>query len=173
MTISSNFDETVPNRGGSCGGGSCGGSDRLWPIQFWPIHFGPAHLASQFWQIHFWPISVVSGKWFGQFWSIQLGPIHSCDVLLCVVLLCVGVGCWVLGVGLRFPPLRRTPLRRTAHNFALFFFSRHHFRSFFSLSGVFLWNFGVFEDREPQMCAFGLSDCHVKPRRFRSRQGFT
>ena len=41
---------------------------------------------------------------------------------------------------------------------------RPTFRSFFSLFGVFSWNFvGVFEGRGPEMCTFGLSGCRVKP----------
>ena len=68
---------------------------------------------------------------------------------------------------LRQTPLRRTALRRTAQNFALFFPSPATVFILFSLS---CWSFslnfgGVFEDRDPQMCTFGLSGCRVKPRR--------
>ena len=50
---------------------------------------------------------------------------------------------------------------------SLFFFPfPPPFPLFLSLSGVFSLNFGgVFEDRDPQMCTFGLSGCRVKPRR--------
>ena len=41
----------------------------------------------------------------------------------------------------RGTPLRRTPLRQTTQNFALFSLSRHNFRSFFPLLGVFSWYF--------------------------------
>ena len=48
------------------------------------------------------------------------------------------------------------------------------FRSFCLSLCVFLLNFGgVCEDRDPQMCTFGLSGCRVKPRRLRGRRGFT
>ena len=82
-------------------------------------------------------------------------------LLLCV---CVCGGC-VQGS----PPdnLRRTPFRRTAQNFALFLPSPATVFILFSLScWPFSLNFGgVFEDRDPQLCTFGLSGCRVKPRR--------
>ena len=49
---------------------------------------------------------------------------------------------------------------------SLFFFSLlpPQFSFFFLSLGVFSWNFlGVFEDRNPEMCTFGLSGCRVKP----------
>ena len=106
-------------------------------------------------------------------WPIHSWPIHCC-VLCCCVLLCVVCCCCVLllCVGVGFEPAGSPlapdppadPLRRTAQNFPLFCLSL----------GVFSWNFGaVFEGRDPQMCTFGLSDCHVKPRRLRGRRGFT
>ena len=65
------------------------------------------------------------------------------------------------------PPagLLRDPLRDP--KFRLFFsLSRSPFPLFFLSLGVFSWNFdGVFEGRDPEMCTFGLSGCHVKPRR--------
>ena len=74
------------------------------------------------------------------------------------------------GPPFRRTALRRTALRRTAQNFALFFPLPLPFSFFFSLSGVFSWNFGgVFEGRDPQMYTFGLSGCRVKPRRLRKR----
>ena len=49
---------------------------------------------------------------------------------------------------------------------SFFSLSRRKIRSFLPSLGVFSLNFGgVFEDRDPKMCTFGLSDCRVKPRR--------
>ena len=120
--------------------------------------------------------------WCGKVFSIVL--FLCCCVLCCccVVLLlccCCCVVCvwWVCSgplrrtalrrTALRRTALRRTALRRTAQNFALFFPSPAPVFIFFSLS---CWSFslnfgGVFEDRDPQMCTFGLSGCRVKPRR--------
>ena len=54
-------------------------------------------------------------------------------------------------------PEGRGPERQGAQNFALFFLSRSHFRSFCVSLGVFSWNFGgVFEGRGPEMCTFGV-----------------
>ena len=80
-----------------------------------------------------------------------------CVFVCCSVLLCV----CVLGV---FKASLPDPLRRTAQNFALFFSSSRHSFILFSLS---CWSFslnfgGVFEDRDPQRCTFGLSGCRVK-----------
>ena len=90
-------------------------------------------------------------------------------VVCCVLCVCVW---WVCSGPFRRTPLRRTalrqtPLRRTAQNFALFFPSPATVFILFSLS---CWSFslnfgGVFEDRDPEMCTFGLSGCGVKPRR--------
>ena len=73
------------------------------------------------------------------------------------------------------PPFLWTPFPWTAQNFALFFFPVPPQNSFFSsLSGCLLVEFWwCFEDRDPQMCTFGLSGCRVKPRRLRGRRGFT
>ena len=91
----------------------------------------------------------------------------------CVVV--VGFGCvcvWWVCSGLSAGPLRRTPLlpdppppdRPKFRAFSLS--SRHNFHSFLPLFWSFSLNFGgVFEDRDPQMCTFGLSGCRVKPRR--------
>ena len=82
-----------------------------------------------------------------------------CSVLFCVVLLlCV----WWVCSG----PLRRTPSAGPP-KFRSFFPSPATVFILFSLS---CWSFslnfgGVFEDRDPQMCTFGLSGCRVKPRR--------
>ena len=79
------------------------------------------------------------------------------------MLLCGSVLLWLWV----WTPLDRLPpVRRTAQNFALFL-PFPATVSFFLLSlEVFSWNFGgVFEDRDPQMCTFGLSGCRVKPRR--------
>ena len=64
---------------------------------------------------------------------------------------------------LRWTTLRWTTLRRTAQNFAFFSLLPPQF-SFFSPSlGVLPLNFGgVFEFRDPEMCTFGLSGCHVE-----------
>ena len=87
-----------------------------------------------------------------------------CCLFVVVVLLLLLCAWWVCS-----GPLRRTPLRRTpsAGPPTLFFsLSRNSF-ILFSLSWwSFSLNFGgVFEDRDPQMCTFGLSGCRVKPRR--------
>ena len=84
-------------------------------------------------------------------------------VLLCVVI--------VVGPSAFPRPLDRPP--PDCPKFRFFPLSRHQFRSFFSLS-VSSLNFGGFcEDRDPQMCTFGLSGCGVKPQRHRGRRGFT
>ena len=107
--------------------------------------------------------------------------------LLCVVCLCVlcGVGagftvswCGVSRVGVGFKvlvwscfvpldsPSPRTALPLDRSNFALFSPLPLQNSFYFSLSGVFSWNFGgVFEGRDTQVCTFGLSGCRVKPRR--------
>ena len=106
--------------------------------------------------------------WVGVLSVLLLCVVLCCwCVLLCVVLLfcccmcVVGVVC-VLCV-LR-TPLRRTPLRPKFRSF--FSLSRHSFYSFLLSCWSFSLKFGgVFEDRDPQMHTFGLSDCRVKPRR--------
>ena len=100
-----------------------------------------------------------------------------CCVLFCVVVVCfcvvvvlcccVVVVC-VVGV-LKAPPpdpppLDRPPLDRPKFR-SFFSLSRRKIRSFLPSLGVFSLNFGVFEDRDPQMCTFGLSGCRVEPRR--------
>ena len=109
-------------------------------------------------------------------------------VCLCVcVLVCVA---WVLvsqfhGVGyhvwvlisfghVRWPRIALPEDRpsRDRPKFRSFFPLPPHF-SFLPSLGVFSWNFGVFEGRDPQMCTFGLSDCRVKPRRLWGRRDFT
>ena len=91
-----------------------------------------------------------------------------CCVFLCCCVLCLLFCCCccvcVVGVFRASPP---DPLHRTAQNFALFLPSPATVFILFSLS---CWssslNFGgVFEDRDPQMCTFGLSGYRVKPRR--------
>ena len=87
----------------------------------------------------------------------------SCGVccLLFVVVFVVRVGGVV--VGLDHPAPDSPPPDRP--NFRSFFsVSRHHFRSSSLSLCVFSLNFGGFgEDRDPQMCTFGLSACRVKP----------
>ena len=62
------------------------------------------------------------------------------------------------------PPDRPPPDRPKFRSF--FSLSRRKIRSFLPSLGVFSLNFGgVFEDRDPEMCTFGLSGCRVKPRR--------
>ena len=93
-------------------------------------------------------------------------------------------GCWFQGLVWTALPGTVLPLDRpspgppfpwTTQNFALFFsLSRRKIRSFLPSLGVFSLNFGgVFEDRDAQMCTFGLSGCRVKQRRLRGRRGFT
>ena len=71
------------------------------------------------------------------------------------------------GTALPGTALRRTALPLDRPKFRSFCsLSRRKIRSFLPSLGVFSWNFGgVFEDRDPQICTFGLSDCRVKPRR--------
>ena len=82
-----------------------------------------------------------------------------------------GVACWwllfvcVVGVFKIFGPLSRPPSAGppfpwTAQNFALLLSPAGKFVLFFSLCVLSL-NFGVFEDRDAQMCTFGLSGCRV------------
>ena len=128
----------------------------------------------------------VSGKWFGHFWPIHFWPIHF--FVLCCWCWCgcfVGVGycvfcCWcrlllwfVWWCGYWFGPPCAGPLLADppdppppdSPKFRLSF--PPPISLCFSLLEVFQWNFGGFcEDRDPQMCTFGLSDCRVEPRRF-------
>ena len=136
-------------------------------------------LACQFWPIHFWPKLEVSG-----FWPIHFWPIHFC-VLRCVVLCvvccvaccCFYGSCWWCGCWFGHPsaghPSARHPSARHP-SISLFLFPLPSpLRSFCLSLCVFSSNFGgVCEDRDPQMCTFGLSGCRVKPRRLRGR-GFT
>ena len=94
------------------------------------------------------------------------GPTCSGFAVVVVVVVVVVAGLDFPGPPSAGPPLHWTPLCRTAQNFALFslpppflFFSP-------SLVGLFVVG-GVFENRDPQMCTFGLSGCRVKPRRLR------
>ena len=92
----------------------------------------------------------------------------------CLLLWFVLVVWLLVWTTLRRTPLPQTSLRRTAQNFALFFsVSRHQFRSFSLSLCVFSLNFGFCDDRDPQMCTYGLSGCGVEPRRLRGRRGFT
>ena len=102
-------------------------------------------------------------------------------LLLFVVVVVVRVGGVVVGLDplapdpfWRTPPPPDPPPRDRPKFRAFFSLSRHQFR-FFSLSlCVFSLNFGGFcEDRDPQLCTFGLSGCGVKPRRLCCRRGFT
>ena len=56
------------------------------------------------------------------------------------------------------PPFPWTPFSWTAQNFAFFSLSRRKIRSFLPSLGVFSLNLWCFEDWDPQMCTFGLSD---------------
>ena len=154
---------------------------------FLAIVFGQPILANPFLANPFFVCVVVVGFGVGKcsqmFVFACLLCVCVCCVVCCVfqcccVLCCVCVCVWWVCSGpfrrtplrrtpLRRTPLRRTPLRRTAQNFALFFHSPATVFILFSLS---CWSFslnfgGVFEDRDPQMCTFGLSGCRVKPRR--------
>ena len=101
------------------------------------------------------------------------------DVVVRVVFVvcCCGCGscwwcsCWFgppsAGLPSARPPPRdppqADPLRWTAQNFALFSLSRSHFRSLSLSLCVFSLNFGGFcEDRDPQMCTFGISGCRAR-----------
>ena len=114
-------------------------------------------------------------------------PSSTCGVVfvcLCVFVCCgVGVG-WFHGVGFhvwvlvsKFCPSGDGPSgdrpsgdRPKFHSF--FSLSRRKIRSFLFSLWVFSWNFsgGFCEDRDPHMCAFGLSGCRVKPRRLLGRK---
>ena len=91
-----------------------------------------------------------------------------CDVVCCcvvwlllfVVICCCGL-CWC---GFWFGPTCARPLSTGPPKISQFFsLSRRHFVLFLSLSGVFSLNFGG--DQDAEICTFGLSGCHVKPRR--------
>ena len=92
-----------------------------------------------------------------------------CVVVLLLLLLCVCGGC-VQGPSAGPPsagPPSPDPPPPDRPKFRSFFsLSRQSFYSFLPLFWSFSLNFGgVFEDRNPQMCTFGLSGCRVKPRR--------
>ena len=93
-------------------------------------------------------------------WCLLVVPVGGCC-------LCVCGGC-VQDFGASPPdpppPDRPSP---APPKISLFFFSLPPEISFFLLSlGVFSLNSGgVFEDRDAQMCTFGLSGCRVEPRR--------
>ena len=153
----------------------------------WPILANPI-LANPFLANPFFVLLCCGWFWCGLVFCVVVFAcfvLCVCSSVLLLLLLCVCV--WVCSGPLRRTPLRRTPLRRTplrppsagppsagppsagptAQNFALFFPSPATIFILFSLS---CWSFslnfgGVFEDRDPQMCTFGLSGCRVKPRR--------
>ena len=132
---------------------------QFWPIQFWPIHFRP---------IPFF-VCCCGRFWCGLLFCVvrfRLFVVCVCCVL-CVLLLCVFVLFCCCVCGCVQGPSAGRPFPWTAQNFALFFPSPATVFILFSLScWPFSLNFGgVFEDRDPQMCTFGLSGCRVKPRR--------
>ena len=150
----------------------CGGA-------LWVVHCGWCTVGGALWVVHCGWCTVG-----GALWVVHCG---WCTVggalLVCLLVVPVGGACWwcllvvvvcvcVVGVFKIFGPLPRTlPLRRTVlpldrPNFRSFFsLSRRKFLSFFSLWEVFSLNFGgVFEDRNAQMCTFGLSGCRVESR---------
>ena len=101
-------------------------------------------------------------------------------MIVCVgvcVGVCVAVCVWVVRPPSGGPRSRRTALPRDRPS------ARPPFRrtalpppfSFFSLSGVFSWNFGgVFEGWDPPMCTFGLSGWSYRTSSvFEGRRGFT
>ena len=96
----------------------------------------------------------------------MLSLLLCCCCFVVVVWFCLVV---VVGLDSAGPPSAGPP------KISLFFFPLPPpFRSLCVSLGVFSLNFGGFcEDRDPQMCTFGLSGCGVKPRRLRGRQGFT
>ena len=118
-------------------------------------------------------------------------PSSTCVcVCLCVfVCVCLLVSWFRVGVSrfwfghVRDRPSRDRPSDRPSlgrpspgpPKISLFFFPLPPQNSFFSsLSGCLLVDFWLCdEDRDPQMCTFGLSGCRVKPRRLRGRRGFT
>ena len=148
----------------------CEGRDRLWPIPFWPSSF------DQIWPIHFWP------SWF---WPGQFGPkpILANPFLANLFFgsgVCQRVGPHPEKNGLRIVGPRIVgpegwgPEGWGAQNFVFFSVSRHHFRSFVSHCVSSRGFLVVFGSAGAVKCSrLEFSGCRVKPRRPRSRRGFT
>ena len=149
------------------------------PLGSWPTLANPT-VANRVWAALFG-----DRVWPNRLWPALVCVLCVfCVCVFCVCLCGVGVGFTVSvwgfqGFGLVMFGAPGTALPRTALPL-----DRPKFRSFSplspqnslfsSLSGCLLVEFWwCFEDRDPQMCTFGLSGCRVKPRRLRGRRGFT
>ena len=127
-------------------------------------------MVCQFGPILFWPILFFCVLlWLVLVWeSVQLFVFACVCVVCCVsVLLCAVCVCGGCVQGLSAGPPSAGPPSAGPPKISLFCFPSP--ATVFILFSLSCWSFslnfgGVFEDRDPQMCTFGLLGCRVKPR---------